>query len=103
MAPFCQRGQLVTQTPSYQHSSGYKIIGDLPFSGLGISMSITQCSIQLLQPVQTLSSNTTGLLGVTMLGNIRISSLAMFNSLPQNGLCSFSPCPRDNLRLAHPS
>ena len=86
IAPFSQSGQAVTQTPSYQHSSGYNIIGGLPFSGFGANMSMTHISTQLLQPLQTSSLNMIGWFGVTMLGNIRISSCANFHSFRYNPL-----------------
>jgi len=70
-------GQAFTQPPPYQHSSGYRIIGGLPFSGLGMSMSMGHISTQLLQPLQISSSNITGLFGVIILGYICTSSCSI--------------------------
>src|SRR3989304_855176 len=46
-------------------------MGGRPASGLGRKMSMTQTSTQTLQPLQTSSLNSTGLLGVITLGNAR--------------------------------
>jgi hypothetical protein len=68
------RGQSLTQQPQYQHSSGCKIIGGLPFVGLGMYTSTWHSSTQRLHPLQTFSSKITGVFGVVILGKAYISS-----------------------------
>ena len=66
MAP--ERGHSSTQHPPYQHSSGYRMIGGFPFSGLGMNTSNGQISTQRLHPLQILGSKITGLPGPGRLG-----------------------------------
>lgn len=108
MAPFCHNGQLLTHKPSYQHSSGYSIIGGLPFSGFGIKMSVTHTSTQLLQPLHTCSLKIIGLVGIVLLGNIRTSSgciLFLLRSFPvpiiHNGPRSSLSGHRNSRKVAH--
>jgi len=49
-------GQSSTQHPQNQHSSGYKHIGGLSFSGLGTSTLERHTSTHALQPRQRLLS-----------------------------------------------
>jgi hypothetical protein len=66
MAP--ERGHSSTQHPPYQHSSGYRMIGGFPFSGLGMNTSNGQISTQRLHPLQISGSKITGLPGPGRLG-----------------------------------
>lgn len=70
MAPSCQRGHCATQSPQYQHSSGYSMMGGLGLFGFGINTSDLHTFTHILHPLQTFSSNSTGLFGVTRFGAI---------------------------------
>ncbi len=65
-------GQSITQQPQYQHSSGCKMIGGLPFSGFGINTSTWQTFTQVLHPLQCCGSKITGVFGVVMFGKALI-------------------------------
>jgi hypothetical protein len=66
------QGQSLTQQPQYQHSSGWSIIGGVPFSGLGIYTSTWQTSTQWLQPLQISGLKITGVPGEMTLGSALI-------------------------------
>jgi hypothetical protein len=70
MAPDC--GQSMTQQPQYQHSSGCKMTGGFPFSGLGIKTSTWQTLTQVLHPVQHSGLKITGVFGVVIFGKALI-------------------------------
>jgi hypothetical protein len=62
----------MTQQPQYQHSSGCKMIGGSPFSGLGIKTSTWQTLTQVLHPVQNSGLKVTGVFGVGIFGKAHI-------------------------------
>ena len=70
MAPGCR--QSMAQQPQYQHSSGCKMIGGFPFSGLGMKTSTWQTLTQILHPVQNSGLKITGVFGVVMFGKALI-------------------------------
>ena len=80
-------------------------MGGFPFSGFGMSMSITQSWTQVLQPLQTSSLNMTGLFGVMRFGNICdlfVLHVAPPVTIVRNGLRSSFPDRRSNRGAAHP-
>jgi hypothetical protein len=62
----------MAQQPQYQHSSGCKMIGGLPLSGLGIKTSTWHTFTHVLHPLQNSELKITGVLGVVTLGKALI-------------------------------
>ena len=75
IAPGCL--QSLTQQPQYQHSSGCRIMGGSPFTGLGINTSTWHTFTQVLHPLQISGLKVTGALGVAMLGKAFIFNRAI--------------------------
>jgi hypothetical protein len=62
----------MTQQPQYQHSSGCKMIGGLPLSGLGMNTSTWHTFTHVLHPLQRSGLKITGVFGVVILGKALI-------------------------------
>ena len=79
MAP--GQGQSMTQQPQYQHSSGWRMIGGSPSTGLGIYTSTWQTSTHWLHPIHISGLNMTCVFGVVILGKAFISFWLIIISL----------------------